>query len=75
MNIVRAWKDPEYRDSLHSAPQHPAGPADPVSLQLADLHGVDGAGTERTLSFGCCNSFISFTLTVPISCAISLSIC
>ena len=58
MDIIRAWKDPEYRESLSemelaALPEHPAGM---IELSDADLGGVAGgvaAATGRFLSLGC----------------------
>lgn len=41
LDIVRAWKDPEYRSTLNSAPAHPAG-----QIELADA-GLNAA-IDRT---------------------------
>ncbi|HKS26454.1 MAG TPA: mersacidin/lichenicidin family type 2 lantibiotic [Pyrinomonadaceae bacterium] len=64
INIVRAWKDEDYRQSLSEAeramvPQNPAGM---IELDDRDLGAVAGgtvfmpeaAMSERLLSFGCC---------------------
>ncbi|MFC0600660.1 mersacidin/lichenicidin family type 2 lantibiotic [Streptomyces palmae] len=75
MDIVRAWKDPEYRSTLPASPQHPSGVPGLVRLEAPELAGVAGAGTQSLLSFGCCQSPRTFTLTSPIFCSISLAIC
>ena len=56
MDIVRFWKDPEYRSSLSEnelrvLPEHPCGP---VELTDEVLVGVLGARTEQLGSAGCC---------------------
>ncbi|MBN6033676.1 mersacidin/lichenicidin family type 2 lantibiotic [Amycolatopsis sp. 195334CR] len=75
MNIVRAWKDPEYRAQLAEVPTHPAGLPEMVRVELTELDGIAGAGTETGLSLGCCNSFKTFTTTLPIICTFTLSVC
>lgn len=56
-DIIRAWKDQDYRDSLSEAeraalPEHPAGAAE---LTDADLAGVAGAakGTQCACTHHC----------------------
>ena len=56
-NIIRAWKDPEYRESLSEAelaalPQNPAGLID---LTDTELEGVAGGAkpTGKWFSTGC----------------------
>lgn len=56
MDVVRSWKDPEYRsslsdDELRALPTHPCGP---VELSDEALAGVLGARTEPLNSAGCC---------------------
>ncbi|MBI0378998.1 MULTISPECIES: mersacidin/lichenicidin family type 2 lantibiotic [Streptomyces violaceusniger group] len=75
MDIVRAWKDPEYRDTLAAAPDHPSGSHGLARLEMSELASAAGAGTESTLTVGCCASPKTFTLTSPIFCTITLSIC
>ena len=57
-DIVRAWKDAEYRQSLSAEeqallPEHPAGV---IELTDEELNGVDGAGTALNFTGGCCPS-------------------
>lgn len=59
-DIIRAWKDEEYRQTLSDAeramlPEHPAGI---VELADADLKAVCGAGTYAYGTLGCCGSAI-----------------
>lgn len=54
-DIIRAWKDEEYRLSLSDAerallPDHPSGL---ITLTDAELD-VAGARTEKVFSAGCC---------------------
>ncbi|MBN6033674.1 mersacidin/lichenicidin family type 2 lantibiotic [Amycolatopsis sp. 195334CR] len=68
--LVRAWKDPEYREGLPTAPAHPAGVADPQRLELHDLGFAGGAA----LSGVTCVTKTS-TFTIPAWCVFSLAIC
>lgn len=59
MNIVRAWKDPEYRaglseEQLADLPSHPCG-----VVELGDevLAHIAGARTEGLYTIGCCGGF------------------
>lgn len=56
-DTIRAWKDPEYRDTLlgtsrAALPAHPAGEIDTLGDQLDLVAG--GASTEYLLTLGCC---------------------
>ncbi len=72
-DIVRAWKDADFRDSLGDAqavPSHPSG-----SLDLPDdllEHVAGGASTEYLLSLGCCQGITTKCMTLtsgmPIGC-------
>ena len=64
--IVRAWKDPEYRSTLGQVPVHPAGEielADPgfdrhADLQAAQFHQTHGHGCSTVdTSSVCCGTF------------------
>ncbi|MFG1836955.1 mersacidin/lichenicidin family type 2 lantibiotic [Micromonospora sp. DT228] len=59
MDIVQAWKDPEYRASLSAEqlaalPEHPCG-----VVELGDdvLAHIAGARTEGIWTLGCCGGF------------------
>ena len=62
IDIIRAWKDPEYRATLTEAelaalPAHPSGQVD---LSDSDLDGVAGAeSTEQLETWGCCKTLPS----------------
>lgn len=51
LDIVRAWKDPEYRSSLSVMPPHPAG-----LIELADpgLEGSAAGGQVRFITTNHC---------------------
>ncbi|SDE49113.1 mersacidin/lichenicidin family type 2 lantibiotic [Glycomyces harbinensis] len=55
MDIVRSWKEPEYRRSLgDDAPEHPAG-TELTEVSELSLTSVGGAaGTQHMGTFGCC---------------------
>lgn len=59
MNIIRAWKDPEYR-MRHSGDMesHPSGL---VELPETELANVGGGATELAVTFGCCGGFFGDT--------------
>jgi mersacidin/lichenicidin family type 2 lantibiotic len=52
-NIIRAWKDAEYRNSLTDSERAslPANPAGSIELKDVDLEGVTGG--NRYPSIGC----------------------
>ena len=65
VDVVRAWKDEAYRDSLTAEqitnlPAHPAGL---VELSDLDLGAADvaGAATWHAASMGCCDFFTQVT--------------
>ncbi|MCQ4208730.1 mersacidin/lichenicidin family type 2 lantibiotic [Streptomyces longispororuber] len=75
MDIVRAWKDPEYRSTLSASPEHPSGTPGLIHLEATELAGAAGGGTQTLLSIGCCSSPKTFTMTNPALCSITLSVC
>jgi mersacidin/lichenicidin family type 2 lantibiotic len=61
VNIVRAWKDAEYRQALSEAerallPQHPAGIVELSDDDLAYTAGGTDTGTDtwQLVTYGCC---------------------
>lgn len=59
VDIIRAWKDEEYRDSLSeeeraALPAHPAGVIELSDLELGHVAG--GFDSEGLLTLGCCGS-------------------
>ncbi|MEV4417477.1 mersacidin/lichenicidin family type 2 lantibiotic [Catellatospora sp. NPDC049609] len=59
MNIVKAWKDPDYRatlseEQLAGLPVHPCGVVDLGDEVLAH---IAGATTEGLMTIGCCGGF------------------
>ncbi len=64
IEIVRGWKDEDYRLSLSNAeqallPDHPAGL---IELTDADLNGVDGGSDEWSFAIRCRPSHITFCM-------------
>jgi mersacidin/lichenicidin family type 2 lantibiotic len=59
IDIVRAWKDEEYRMSLSEAEQSqiPPCPAGIIDLSDTDLDDIAGGRTERLLTITCCQGF------------------
>jgi mersacidin/lichenicidin family type 2 lantibiotic len=60
MNIVRAWKDPEYRATLSGTeladlPAHPCGPVELGDDALSRI--AAGASTEQLQTLGCCGGW------------------
>jgi mersacidin/lichenicidin family type 2 lantibiotic len=56
-NIIRAWKDPQYRNSLSEAeraalPPHPAGA---IEILDADLDNIAGGGVAAPVTHDCSN--------------------
>jgi mersacidin/lichenicidin family type 2 lantibiotic len=73
LDIIRAWKDEEYRQSLSSAdrsqlPQNPAG-----IIELTDPDMAEVEGGTITFPFGCdsfitiCNSYITYCPIITIT--------
>ncbi|MET8454232.1 mersacidin/lichenicidin family type 2 lantibiotic [Streptomyces sp. NPDC005209] len=75
MDVVRAWKDPEYRETLAVPPDHPSGGYGLAQLDMSELAIAAGAGSQSVLTIGCCGTPATFTLTIPVLCSITLSVC
>ena len=58
LDIVRAWKDEDYRNSLSNDQQSllPANPAGQIDLGMEELEQVEGASTWMMLTAGCCET-------------------
>ena len=58
IDIIRAWKDEEYRNSLNDEQQAllPANPAGQIELEQDELEMVDGASTWMMITAGCCDT-------------------
>lgn len=74
LDIIRAWKDEEYRESLSAAdrsrlPQNPAGI---IELTDNDMGDVEGG----TISFDplMCGSYITICTYDPLWCPITITI-
>lgn len=77
MEIIRLWKDLDYREDLTdeelaTAPVHPAGLA---ALNGTDLERIAGAGTEPLYTVGCCGPLQTFTNPPLAPCLITVNIC
>lgn len=81
-NIIRAWKDEEYRstltdDELAAIPTNPAGP---IELQSGVLREISGGGdiepyaTAMILTMGCCSGLTTNTCVCTVGCGISVDI-
>jgi mersacidin/lichenicidin family type 2 lantibiotic len=72
MNIIRAWKDEEYRMSLSDEersllPDNPAGPMELSDAELDSIVGGGGNGGGRTAVIGCsvaCNSVLCGSVAI-----------
>jgi mersacidin/lichenicidin family type 2 lantibiotic len=54
MDVIRSWKDPDYRRSLGElAPEHPAGEG-LTALTDEQLLEVSGVGSLVMATLGCC---------------------
>jgi hypothetical protein len=51
--LVRAWKDVEYRDT---GTGHPAG-----EIVIDPVGGMEAVNTEPVMSFGCCDTNVGCT--------------
>ncbi|HLT34741.1 MAG TPA: mersacidin/lichenicidin family type 2 lantibiotic [Enhygromyxa sp.] len=69
IDIIRAWKDPSYRQSLSAAERAlvPENPAGPVELYDADLSGGGGVA-EFTYSGSFCTCRTKSVCTLCIHC-------
>ncbi|GAB3727281.1 hypothetical protein GCM10027598_46930 [Amycolatopsis oliviviridis] len=74
MDLVRAWKDPDYRSFVREFPENPAGQSALAQIDIAEA-GVLGAGSETTLTAGCCNPLKTVTTVVSPWCSVSLAVC
>jgi mersacidin/lichenicidin family type 2 lantibiotic len=62
--IIRAWKDPEYRATLTEAeltalPAHPSGQIVLTDSDLGGVAGAEEANTENIETWGCCKTLPS----------------
>ena len=70
MDIIRAWKDEEYRLSLTEEQRAllPDNPAGLLELSDADLEGVQGGLLDSVLiactGIGACQNFLSFAIGI-----------
>ncbi len=69
LDIIRAWKDTEYRATLTEAelaalPAHPSGVIDLPDSNLESVAGGEEAGTEPLQTYGCCTQTIYMPCTI-----------
>lgn len=75
-NDVRSWKEPRFRRSLgEDAPAHPAGAAGIELMMDDDLAEINGAGTSKLTTHGCCNANFTITTGCGIACAVTYFLC
>ncbi len=77
-DIVRAWKDQEYYNSLAAKEQAlvPENPAGVIDLSEDDLSGIVGAGTDPQFSAGCpCPPTVNDQLTCIFPCLVTTVPC
>jgi mersacidin/lichenicidin family type 2 lantibiotic len=76
MNDIRAWKDPAFRRQLgEAAPSHPAGIGGIELLTDDDLATVNGAGTRKLTTHGCCHANLTISTACSLVCAITYFLC
>jgi mersacidin/lichenicidin family type 2 lantibiotic len=81
LDVVRAWKDEQYRLGLSDAERAslPANPVGMIELGDADLGGVAGAGvatTEQMLTMGCCYGLTQLSCWCSVGCTFTwMTIC
>jgi len=65
IDIVRAWKDPEYRNSLTEAERNSVEPNPAGNMEVGDelLKAVSGGATTDYCTTGCNDSNTSWNLT------------
>jgi mersacidin/lichenicidin family type 2 lantibiotic len=74
IDIVRAWKDEEYRSSLSSEeqamlPANPAGVLELSDAELGSIHGAhDGDGYVNTNAAVCLQSVLIYCFTISGNC-------
>jgi mersacidin/lichenicidin family type 2 lantibiotic len=78
-NIIRAWKDPAYRNSLSTAEQAvlPVNPAGAIEVSDRDLGKMAGGRPPHTLADECGLTYLTCTLAQACSVlqCVSLSVC
>ena len=78
-NVIRAWKDPAYRNSLSTAEQAdlPANPAGAIEVSDRDHGKVAGGLRPHTLADECGATYLTCTLAQQCSVlyCVSLSVC
>ncbi len=73
IDIVRAWKDEEYRSSLSSEeqgmlPANPAGSLELSDAELESVHGAKGGSFVNTNALACVQSVLIYCFTISGNC-------
>ncbi|GHO92772.1 hypothetical protein KSF_028200 [Reticulibacter mediterranei] len=73
IDIIRAWKDEEYRNSLSSEelamlPANPAGALELSDADLESVHGAKGCDFVNTNALACVQSVLIFCQTINGNC-------
>ena len=79
-NIIRAWKDEEYRSTLtdEELATIPINPAGLIELQSGILREISGGGdvepdaTATILTMGCCSGLTTNTCICTVECYYSI---
>ena len=73
IDIIRAWKDEEYRSSLSSEeqamlPANPAGALELSDAELESVHGAHGGDFVNTNALACVQSVLIYCFTISGNC-------
>ncbi len=73
IDIVRAWKDEEYRNSLSSEeqailPTNPAGSLELSDAELGSVHGAKCGSFVNTNALACVQSVLVYCITINGNC-------
>jgi len=74
-DIVRAWKDEQFRNQLNSDQQAevPDNPAGEIELDEAELSKASGAKSLANLTAGCCQASVNFQTCNAVACVASIA--
>jgi mersacidin/lichenicidin family type 2 lantibiotic len=73
IDIVRAWKDEEYRNGLSSEeqamlPANPAGALELSDAELEGVHGAKGCNYVNSNALACVQSVLVYCFTINGNC-------